>query len=109
MLNPFWKKSPMSEAFCPPFPNSSGLFGSFGTKTPTTPIRPVGRTERTKLFIVRVGCSWPCGSYARQPTHSQPRSAPCPSVNSITYSTGAPFASSIGITPTDSARRRRSG
>src|ERR1019366_2701886 len=46
-LEPFSKRAPTSNAICPFFIRASGLFGSMGTKTPTTPIVPVARTCAT--------------------------------------------------------------
>ena len=65
--------------------------GSTGTSTATTPMDPMNRTERTRLFRVVFGCSWPgrtaggsCGPQAvpqdrRQPSvHRAERLLPVP-------------------------------
>ena len=48
------------DAIRPRFSSLSSAFGSSGTNTPTTPIRPVALTVFTRLFMVRFGTSCRC-------------------------------------------------
>ena len=52
---PLKKNVPKSNANLPSFASSSAADGSSGTNTPTTPIRPVGRTAWIRLLMVRPG------------------------------------------------------
>lgn len=56
---PLKKNVPKSNPNFPSLANSSAAEGSCGTNTPTTPIRPVGRTAAIRLLIVRPGASSP--------------------------------------------------